>query len=171
MLTSTAFLVSVALCLVVAATTVVAFVRPATDVPAHADAVVVLDGSGPRLAEGVALASAGVAPVLVVSTSSTGWLCPRLPPSVTVICITPDPLSTQGEARFIGAEAKAAGWHRIVVVSSTPQVSRAEIRVARCYPGTIDMVGVSPGGLGSWLYGIAYEWAASFKALFVQPGC
>lgn len=147
------------------------FVRPSTDVPRHDAAIVVLNGSGPRLDEGIALAKAGVAPWLVVSTSATSWLCPHPIPGVHIVCFEPHPSTTQGEARFAGALARAHHWHRIVVVASTPQVSRARFRVSRCYQGTIQMVGVVPGGFWSWLYGIVYEWGATAKALVLQPSC
>lgn len=160
-----------AVIIAVLTTSALFFVWPATAVPRHADAIVVLNGGGPRLQEGVALASAGVAPWLVVSVSSTGWLCPPPIPHVHIDCFEPHPATTQGEARFAGKLARQHHWRRMVVVASTPQVSRARLRVERCYSGTIDMVGVSPGGIGRWLYGIVYEWGASFKAIVLQPSC
>jgi len=141
---------------VVAAVSGVTFVWPNTQSPARA---------------GLELASAGVAPVLVVSKAPGPLGCPQPVRHVRVRCFSPHPATTQGEARYVGALARARHWRRIVVVVSTPQVSRARLRIERCYPGTVAMVAVSPGGLGAWLYDVAYEWGAMFKALVLQPGC
>lgn len=155
----------------VVAVSAVTFVWPSTQSPGRADAIVVLNGGGPRLETGLELASAGVAPVLVVSKAPGPLGCPQPVRHVRVLCFSPHPATTEGEARYVGALARARRWHRIVVVVTTPQVSRARLRVERCYPGTVAMVGVSPGGLGAWLYDVAYEWGAMFKALVLQRGC
>jgi hypothetical protein len=146
------------------------FVLPPGDTPERAQAVVVLGGSGHRVAEGLRLVESGVAPNLVVSDAGLPR-CPRAPAGITVACFTPSPFTTQGEARFIGADARRKGWKRIVVVAGTPQLTRARIRIGRCYRGEALYVGVSPGGLGSWLTNIVHEWGALAEALVLQTSC
>ena len=58
----------------------------------------------------------------------------------------------------------------VAVVAITPQVSRARLRVERCFPGHVYVV-TAPIGVSSWPYQIAYEWAAPIKALVIQRSC
>ena len=150
--------------------TAVLFVWPATDAPQRVDAVVVLGGSGDRLQQGFSLVRAGYAHVLVVSDHEEAP-CPRSTDRRRVICFDPDPATTQGEARAVARMAATYHWTRLLIVPSTPQTTRARIRFDRCYPGTALYDPVSPGGLGEWIYSIAYEWVALGKALVLQRGC
>ena len=63
------------------------------------------------------------------------------------------------------------GWRRIIVVAQTTQATRARLRISRCYPGQVLEVAIAPQGIGEWLYQLAYEWGALFKALVLQRGC
>src|ERR1700733_6005415 len=86
------------------------FIWPATSMPAHVDAVVVLGGQGDRLGKGLALVRQGRAPVVGGSGGVAEPVAASVgaPPSRTykVICFQPDPGTTQGEAQFIGRIAK-----------------------------------------------------------------
>ena len=149
------------------------FVWPQTDVPRRAGAIVVL-GSDPvnemrRVNEGKKLLLAGDAPVLAISDA--GGRCPINTTIPRVFCFTPSPDSTQGEARFIGTTARMRHWHSVIVVAGRPQATRARLRIERCYAGTIEMVGADPLSPEQWIYQIAYEWAATIKALTLQRGC
>lgn len=147
------------------------YVRPATDAPQQAGAVVVLGDSGAQqLDKGISLVKAGFARTLVVSTANR-YGCPPPIPSVAILCFSPEPATTQGEARFASTVAIRRGWKRIIVVPSTAQTTRARIRFKRCFSGTILMDPADPVGLGAWAYRIAYEWAATVKALTLQRGC
>jgi uncharacterized SAM-binding protein YcdF (DUF218 family) len=157
------------LVLVVACTAVI-FVWPSTNAPRRSDAIVVLGGSGPRLQKGLALAAAGYAPYLVVS-GGDHTMCPSAPQGVRVICFAPHPDTTQGEARATTTLAHTYGWRQIIVVPGTPQTTRARIRFERCYHGTLLFDPVSPGGLGSWVHNVLYEWGALAKAETLQRGC
>jgi uncharacterized SAM-binding protein YcdF (DUF218 family) len=159
--------------LLVVASSAVLFMFPSTDRPRQSDAIVVLGGSGPRTQKGLALARAGYAPYLVVSINAGAYRtqCPRGSSGVTVICFTPDPLTTQGEARAIAKLAQEKAWHQVIVVPSTPETTRARIRFKRCFHGTLLFDPASPGGLGAWVYNVIYEWGALAKALTIQPGC
>lgn len=52
----------------------------------------------------------------------------------------------------------------------TPQDSRARLRMERCFSGHVYVMTASiPWKL--WPYELAYEWAATVKALTFNPGC
>jgi hypothetical protein len=155
---------------VLVAATAVLFLWPRTDGARPADAVVVLGGDGPRLAEGKALVRAGVARTLAVSVGSPYDACYRDHEPYTVICFRPDPLTTQGEARWIGATAKARAWHDVVVVVSAPQAVRAKLRIRRCYRGGLQVVAVHVGATTA-VGDAVYEWGALLKALTLQRAC
>lgn len=117
------------------------------ELPAHADAVVVLSGSEQRLPVGLRLVRERVAPVLVLSAGSeaeeidprisrlcsgSGGLVPRRP-----LCFEADPSSTRGEARAIARLARRRGWDELVVVTSGFHVFRARRVLERCYRGRL----------------------------------
>lgn len=149
------------------------FVWPAQDAVerAHADAVVVLNGPGPRWQVALELARARAAPVMLVSVASVEWNCPRLGlPGVRLECFRPDPLSTMGEARYAAEQAREHGWHRLILVTSLSQATRARLRMKRCFSGSVQVVVARPS-LGALAYGVLYEWGAMAKALIWQRGC
>jgi uncharacterized SAM-binding protein YcdF (DUF218 family) len=146
------------------------FVWPDTDAVDHADAVVVLaGGDGERLDKGLELVRRGVAPTLVLSFGP-----PRLCDgggSVDVVCFAPSPETTRGEAEEIGRLARAHGWSRLVVVTSTPHVTRARLLVGRCYDGTLAVTGATPHtGVPGWIGQIAHEWGGLADAV-VDADC
>jgi uncharacterized SAM-binding protein YcdF (DUF218 family) len=155
-------------------TTVRWFVRPPQGMPAHVDAIVMLDGPGDRLRTTLTLAWAHRAPVVVISRGSTYWghgsVCAPRIPRVTVICFHPDPVTTRGEAEFAGRLAQRYHWRSIALVTITPQDTRARLRVERCFPGRIYVV-TAPLPAYKWPYQIAYEWGATIKAFFLQQSC
>jgi len=148
------------------------FVWPAQGMPPQVSAIVMLDGPGDTLDVAVRLATQHRAPFLVVSqgTPASGDPCPRQVRGVTLICFNPVPATTQGEAEFVGRLARKYHWHSVALVAITPQVSRAQVRVERCFAGQVYVV-AAPLTRSSWLYEIAYEWAALFKAVAVQRAC
>ncbi|HZQ57295.1 MAG TPA: hypothetical protein VFA84_04640 [Acidimicrobiales bacterium] len=153
-----------------AAATALLFVWPATDRPGSADAVVVLGGDGARRALGEALVRDGVAGTLAVSVGSPYDPCYRERRPYHVICFRAQPETTQGEGRWIGTMAKAAGWRRVVVVVSAPQATRARVRIRRCYTQGLEVAAVHVGA-GRILRDTVYEWGALLKALTIQRGC
>jgi hypothetical protein len=150
------------------------FVFPAQGMPAHVDAVVMFDGPGDsaRLATALGLAGAGHAPVLVISlgTKLSGIGCPAPARNVQVICFNPSPATTQGEAEFAGRLARQHRWGSVALVTVAAQDTRARLRMRRCFRGVIYVV-TAPLPAIQWPYEIAYEWGATFKALFLQRGC
>jgi uncharacterized SAM-binding protein YcdF (DUF218 family) len=146
------------------------FVWPDVNAPVHADAIVVLAGGGNRDAEAVSLATKGYAP-LVAFSIYRGQQCVPSTRTIKVLCFVANPVSTRGEARAVGRLAKKYHLHRIILVVTTPQATRARLRVDRCYSGQLLVEGVSPGNPFGWLYDITYEWGALLKAAFWQTSC
>jgi uncharacterized SAM-binding protein YcdF (DUF218 family) len=91
-------------------------------------------------------------------------------PRVDIVCFRADPLDTRGEAEYVGALAARQHWDRIIVVPGRSQVTRARMLFKRCTTATLIMVPVAdpPGTLFS---DIAYEWASTVKAVFLQRSC
>lgn len=149
------------------------FVWPERGVPAHADAIGVFSGEGDRLSVGVKLASSGVSRNLVLSVDSayteTGGRCPTIA-GVTVYCFVPDPSTTQGEARYAAQLAARYHWRSLILVTNTPQDTRARLRMSRCYSGKI-YVATSPLPGHEWPGAVLYEWGATLKALLLQRSC
>jgi len=170
------FLIAAAAVLVVlfAAATARLFVWPERGMPARVDAIVMLNGPGDRLPTALGLARAHRAPTVVISRGSPDWAsgsgcAPRIP-GVRVICFSPDPATTRGEAEFAGRLARRYHWRSVVLVTTTPQDTRARLRVRRCFPGSIYVM-TAPLPAYEWPYALAYEWAATIKALVLQRGC
>lgn len=107
-----------------------------------ADAVVALDGDRPRrVRAAVALAAAGVAPVLVVVRGEV--VAPELlteSAPFEVLSFVPEPSTTRGEARAVARLASARGWRRVLVVTSSYHVPRARLIFGRALPGRTRVV-------------------------------
>jgi uncharacterized SAM-binding protein YcdF (DUF218 family) len=148
------------------------FVWPAQGMPARVDAIVVLGGPGDRLGKGLELADQDRAPVLAISEGLEvpPSLCRPSSQAPRVICFQPDPLTTQGEAQAAARLARQYGWRSIVLVTTPDQDTRARIRFERCFDGGLYVV-TTPLPASQWIYQIAYQWAATVKALVVQRSC
>jgi uncharacterized SAM-binding protein YcdF (DUF218 family) len=142
----------------------------------HADAVVVLEGSKPRLPKGLQLVEQGYAPLLVISRGDHKQLEAKLcagrgwPVRVRVICFTANPASTRGEAEFIGRLATQRGLARIDVVTSQFHVFRSQILLERCYHAELTMVGV-PQPVWKFPWYAVTETAKLAYQLVVARGC
>jgi uncharacterized SAM-binding protein YcdF (DUF218 family) len=97
-----------------------------------------------------------------------GAFCQQDHPYQTV-CFDPQPRTTRGEARFVADLARRQGWRRIVLVATDEQATRASKLVERCWDGDVRVAAVSSGR--SRPLRIAYEWAATVRALFSRRGC
>ncbi len=148
------------------------FVWPAEGVPARADAIVMLAGPGNRLGLAVQLARQHRAPVLVVSQGYGGYAgpCPPKSSDATVICFSPDPATTRGEAEFVGRLAARYHWRSLILVAIRAQASRARLLAGRCFPGRV-YVATAAVSLWSWPYQIAYAWGSMAKALTLYRSC
>jgi hypothetical protein len=148
------------------------FVWPAQGMPARVNAIVMLNAPGATLPVALRLARQHRAGYLLISqgTRASHYACPRPVPQVKLICFHPSPATTQGEAEFVGRQARQHHWRSVAVVAITPQASRARLRLERCFGGQVYVV-TAPVPLGSWPYEIAYEWGAVAKALVLQRSC
>jgi uncharacterized SAM-binding protein YcdF (DUF218 family) len=172
------WLLAVALALVVLVGVASArlFVWPATDPPKRVDALLVFAGKRERLAEGVRLLRAGVAPVLVISDggrprSRAGRTCRNPPPDLEVVCVTPVRSSTAAEAAAFAELAERQGWRSVALVTSTYHVRRASLLLDRCYDGRIATVAAPRRGGAGLVADVLHEWAGLAAAATVQRGC
>jgi uncharacterized SAM-binding protein YcdF (DUF218 family) len=135
------------------------FVWPTQDHPGHAAAIIVLAGDAEhRFPRALALARAGVAPVLVVSDGArSSWaparkLCAH-PGNhgFRVVCFRPAPYSTRGEARGALALAERNRWRSLLVVTSTYHVFRARMLFGRCLDGHARVYATGTSTSLAWL--------------------
>jgi len=148
------------------------FVWPPSDRAIRADAVVALAGAPDqhRAAVALALAHAGYAPLVVLSTGGTHLRCPPQLDGIPVRCFRPDPVDTRGEAEAIAQLAAELHWRRIIVVPVRTQTTRARLLIGRCTP--IPLVMVPAGAPAGAVPGqVVYEWGALAKALVLKPHC
>jgi hypothetical protein len=140
--------------------------------PAKADAIVMFDGIGDRKEPTFALARAGYAPVVAISTQNPGFCQANLPtiPGVQIFCFVPKPATTQGEGEQTAALAAQYHWNKVIVVVGGPQATRARLRIDRCYHGQLIVTTVPPPS-SAWLRTITYEWGALLKAEILQRSC
>lgn len=108
--------------------------QPRADAPVPADAVVMLAGADDgRHLYARDLVDAGYADTLLVSNPGGNSetvarrLCTGIarPADAEVVCFSPDPRTTWGEAQAVAAIARARGWERILVVTNRPHTLRA----------------------------------------------
>lgn len=148
------------------------YVRPRVDVPAAADAILVLGGAHDgREALGLRLAREGYAPRVLFSnpyeySSVMNRIC-HGGYRVEVICFDPDPRTTRGEGRELARRARAEGWTRVIVVTFTPHISRARYILEKCWDGELLFVDPQPNlSPPRWAYDYLYQSAAYVKAFF-----
>jgi uncharacterized SAM-binding protein YcdF (DUF218 family) len=156
--------------------TAILFVWPRQDEPQRADAVVVLSGARKtRLAKGLELVRAGVAPTLVISDGTApGWkdanrLCAG-GTAFRVVCFRPHPYSTHGEATDVARLARERGWRSLVVVTSRYHVTRSRLLFRRCTPAEISGVAAatSPAAIA---LNLPFEWGKLLTQLTVERDC
>jgi len=148
------------------------YVRPHTDLPVRADAILVLGGAHDGRAElGLRLAREGHAPrVLFSDPYETSARMNRICHggySFEVRCFDPDPRTTRGEGRALAAYARAEGWTRVIVVTFTPHISRARYVIGKCWDGELLFVDPRPElSVARWAYDYLYQSAAYVEAFF-----
>jgi uncharacterized SAM-binding protein YcdF (DUF218 family) len=136
--------------------------------------VVLGGGGGERLDEGLRLVEKGVAPVLVISDGNRkGWkqanrLCAGAA-EFEVVCFTPDPSRTQGEAEGAARLARKNGWKRIAVVTSDYHAVRAGWLFDRCFAYDVPVVGAENGTPGPGT--IVHEWLAYAHGFLIERDC
>lgn len=89
-----------------------------------------------------------------------------------VHCPLPDPDTTRGEARVIASLAEKQGWKRVIVVTSSYQVSRARLLLSRCLDGEVLAVRAQPELSGiEWAQRVGHEWLAWTQAMTIMRRC
>lgn len=148
------------------------YVRPRTDPPAHADAILVLGGAHDgREQLAMRLAREGYAPRVLFSdpydnSARMNRIC-HGGYSFEVRCFDPDPRTTRGEGRAMAAYARAEGWTRVIVVTFTPHISRARYVIGKCWDGEVLFVDPRPElSVFRWAYDYLYQSAAYVEAFF-----
>lgn len=150
------------------------FVFPTVDpVPQHADVVLVL---GPPLPERVDVAERLLAEhrvdtaLVSVPGPESAWDVGALCARSDVICFTPDPSTTRGEARELRTEAAVHGWTSAVVTTMPAHLARARTIVGRCFGGRLSMVADAESPYNGIAYQYVYQTAATVKSWILQ-GC
>jgi hypothetical protein len=150
------------------------FIWPPHGMPARVDAIVLLDGDGNRAPTALALAAEHRARYLVISAPGlpvNGTASCAAPiPGVRIICFSPSPATTQGEARYTAMLVRRYHWTSVAVVAIAPQDIRARIRFERCTNARIYVVD-APLKLTHWPPEIIYQWLATIKAEVFQRSC
>jgi len=149
------------------------FVFPAADLPERSDAIVVLAPVHPtgRLEYAESLMSEGLSTTLVLSIPGYGSaggsaaICPESSKGYRIICFSPDPETTEGEAKAIKRLSEEYGWHKVTVVTNDFHVTRARAIIERCFPYELKVAAVRyPLSFTNWTYQFLYESAAFVKA-------
>ncbi len=144
-----------------------------------ADAVVVfVGGRGERVEVAVELIEAGVADTLVLPNGAnirsrrTRQLCADPDLDYEVICDAPDTADTGGEARLFTRLATERGWDRLVMVTTSYHVGRAQLRLERCFDGEIVVVAASnranPAAL---VRNLVHEYLGHIEARTIERSC
>lgn len=158
-----------------AAAAVSAFRFPRVDPPAHTEAYYFLASNGGTsgLHLGLEKVPTDAAVVISVTESLAGLpdyqaACARTDREVH--CVTPDPLTTQGEARTFTRLAHEQRWQSVTVISQLSHTTRTRILMERCYSGTILLNPVDMENTAMWLMALVYESGAMVKT-WLTPGC
>lgn len=125
-----------------------------TTAPKQADAVVMLGGaSKERMLDAMMLRFDLKAPYLVLSNTHTPGnasadeYCDthsnkKIYPDV--VCFTPKPMDTRGEAVALSALAEQYQWKNLIVVTSTYHIQRSGLLMDQCVNADVTMMSTTP---------------------------
>ena len=135
--------------------------------PAHkTDAVIMLGGaSKDRLPDARKLQQEWGIPVLVLARTglvgnvAADEVCDNAVfPSSDLVCFTPDPMNTRGEALAISRLIALNHWESVTVVTSNYHVTRAGKLISECTTADVQMVGAEATmNPGEWLWRFVVE--------------
>ena len=158
------------------------FNRPHADPLTKADAIVVLGGDNDgRFQYGLSLAEQGYADTVVLSDAYNDKpadladferACAAGSATITVLCFTPAPFTTRGEAMHLARLAKEHNWTHVIVVSWNYHMVRARYIFHQCFDGSVTMRPVPRTydfALVRWAREYAYQYTALVKAFVL--GC
>jgi hypothetical protein len=148
------------------------YVFPPQVSPPPADVVYVIGPPKPwRLELGEQLIREGLADSMVVSVYDVGVPFCTEEHDFDVLCIHPEPFTTQGEARAIRDLMAENSWDAVTVITTTPHIVRTRLRMEHCVPDGITVIGRATGlDLSGWLYQYTYQTLAFAKA-WATPEC
>jgi uncharacterized SAM-binding protein YcdF (DUF218 family) len=137
-------------------------------------------GRGDRIRTALSLMEGGVAPVLVVPHGrNPGWPAAVAllhgPFPFELLCPTPRPSKTRGEARLFRDLIAERSWTRVVLVTADYHARRALLLVRRCVPpemAEITVVTVHPRmGPLRWARAVVHEAGGLVWARLVRRRC
>ena len=147
--------------------------NPRTNPAERVDALVVLATQPGAHQEARRLAEQGVTDLLVVSAppGHEFSLCQDQDAAAEVVCFTPEPSTTQGEA-IIGTElAREHGAQNLGVLTFDHHIERSRLVFGRCWDRDLHLYEFTPQrGTKRTVYDFVYAMAAYGKT-FVVPGC
>ncbi len=156
-------------------------VRPATDAAERADVLFVLAPAGDRRWQAEQLMDQGAAGTLVFSIpqGQPGNPDPDIcyeRRAYRIICFSPDPVTTQGEARALSRLSRENGWKSANVLTMQSHITRARSIIRHCYKDDLRMIAYwqklpvlsFSNPKRSWAYRFVYETAAFVKSAFNQ---
>ncbi|MEE1622556.1 hypothetical protein ACQ3I4_12720 [Zafaria sp. Z1313] len=166
---------------VVALAAVVLISFPRVDEAAPADALLVLGPVDARLDTARTLMDAGIADTVAYSVpaaatvdeataAAVGELCaPRT--DYEVLCFTPDPFTTQGEAMALRGLAAEHAWTSVNVLTFDAHVTRTRWVMERCWDGGLRVLEYPrPAGPLQRAFDVGYQGLGVAK-LAVTRGC
>lgn len=165
-----------ALVLVLPALSLWPVLRPATDPPARADAVVVLSGDyGERRALAMSLVEKGLVHTLIFAGTpdrpDEDELC-NSRQAVEYVCLRPLDDNTRAEARAVSDLARARQWRTVVVVTSRYHVTRSRLLFRRCVDAEVRMMAGDPPYSRAVLdREIGSEWLKVIYTVGIGPDC
>ena len=91
--------------------------------------------------------------------------------SYEVICVSPEPMTTQGESIALAALVRERGWTRVAVLTHTSHITRTRMQMERCVPAEV-VVWERPyqHSVAGWVDRFVYESGAMVKAE-IRRGC
>jgi hypothetical protein len=88
-----------------------------------------------------------------------------------VFCPVPDPDTARGEVRAIAGLAQSRGRTRVILVTSTHQLTRAYLLLGRCFEGDVQRVRADPAlSALAWLRRVGHELLAWTHAMTIDRG-
>lgn len=147
------------------------YVFPPAAEPAPADLVYVIGPPAPARTDlQEQLLDEGLAPRGLISVAPPGGsdAASDIPAcrDPRIVCLTPEPFTTAGEARLLRRYAADHGVERTIVITFTPHVARTRYIFDTCYPGEVTVVAVDPHLTPwEWVYQYAYQTGAFAKAI------
>lgn len=148
------------------------FDQAPVDPPRHSDAIFLLGGETYGAEMGYRMLDEGWGDTLVLSWVRTDLKeCREGYRGHEVICVRPEPVTTQGEAMLLPQLVETHGWDTVTVATWPAHIPRTRLLVERCYEGEVRYRPTDYHyGRRERLAKAAYE-TFSFGKAALTPGC